>query len=44
LARLLDEIEAQCVRIVLIERADRTARDLMVGEIILGQFRDLGGR
>jgi len=27
---------------VLIERADRLARDLMVSEVILGQFRDLG--
>jgi DNA invertase Pin-like site-specific DNA recombinase len=42
LAALLDYIESNGVRIVLVERADRLARDLMVGEVILGQFRDLG--
>jgi DNA invertase Pin-like site-specific DNA recombinase len=30
------------VRLVLVERADRLARDLMVGEIILAEFRSLG--
>ena len=42
LAALLDAIESNGVRMVLIERADRLARDLMVSEVILGQFRDLG--
>lgn len=42
LASLLDRIESNGVRIVLVERADRLARDLMVSEVILGQFRDLG--
>jgi len=42
LAALLDYIEANGVKIVLVERADRLARDLMVSEVILGQFRDLG--
>ena len=28
------------VRVVLVERADRLARDLMVSEVILGQFRE----
>ncbi len=42
LAALLDRIESNGVRIVLIERADRLARDLLVGEVILGQFRELG--
>ena len=42
LAALLDHIESNGVQIVLVERADRLARDLMVGEVILGQFRDLG--
>lgn len=42
LARLLDRIESNGVRTVLVERADRVARDLLVGEVILGQFRDLG--
>lgn len=42
LAALLDHIESNGVKIVLVERADRLARDLMVSEVILGQFRDLG--
>jgi DNA invertase Pin-like site-specific DNA recombinase len=42
LATLLDHIESNGIRIVLVERADRLARDLMVGEVILGQFRKLG--
>lgn len=42
LAALLDYIESNGIQIVLVERADRLARDLMVSEVILGQFRDLG--
>ena len=42
LAALLDRIETNGVNILLVERADRLARDLMVSEVILGQFRDLG--
>ena len=42
LAKLLDRIESSGVRTVLVERSDRVARDLLVGEVILGQFRDLG--
>ncbi len=42
LAALLDTIESDGVKVVLVERADRLARDLMVSEVILGQFRDLG--
>jgi len=42
LGQLLDRIESNGVKIVLIEQADRLARDLMVSELILGQFRDLG--
>ena len=41
LAKLLDRIETNGVKTVLIERADRLARDLMLSEVILGQFRDL---
>ncbi len=41
LAALLDHIESNGVNIVLVERADSLARDLMVSEVILGQFRDL---
>jgi len=44
LAALLDRVESDGVQIVLVERADRLARDLMVSEVILGQFRDLGVR
>jgi DNA invertase Pin-like site-specific DNA recombinase len=33
-------IRANGIRLVLVERADRLARDLMVGEVILKQFRD----
>lgn len=42
LAALLDHIESNGIKIVLVERADRLARDLMVSEVILGQFRDAG--
>ncbi len=42
LAALLDAIESDGVRTVIVERADRLARDLMVGEIILKELRDAG--
>jgi len=42
LARLFDKIESDGVRMVLVERADRLARDLLVSEVILAQFRELG--
>lgn len=42
LAALIDRLESNGVRLVLIERADRLARDLLVGEVILGRFRALG--
>src|SRR5437870_91990 len=38
LAALLDRLESNGVRTVIIERADRLARDLMVQEVIVGQF------
>jgi DNA invertase Pin-like site-specific DNA recombinase len=44
LGALLDRIESNGVRVVLVERADRLARDLVVGELILGQFRERGVR
>lgn len=44
LAALLDRIESNGVRVVLVERADRIARDLMVGEVILSQLRERGVR
>lgn len=42
LAALLDRIDSNGVRHVLVERADRLARDLMVGEILLAEFRKRG--
>lgn len=42
LSDLLAWIRPNGVRVVLVERADRLARDLIVGELILNQFRELG--
>ncbi len=42
LAALLDRLESNGVRLVLVENAGRLARDLMVQEIILGECRKLG--
>jgi DNA invertase Pin-like site-specific DNA recombinase len=42
LTELFARLDANGVRMVLVERADRLARDLMVGEILLQQFRDRG--
>jgi DNA invertase Pin-like site-specific DNA recombinase len=42
LAALLDRIDSNGVRVVLVERADRIARDLIVSETILGQLRTRG--
>jgi DNA invertase Pin-like site-specific DNA recombinase len=42
LAALLDFLESDGIRLVLVERADRLARDLVVGEVILGRLRSLG--
>ncbi len=42
LAALLGALKANGVSLVLVERADRVARDLVVGEVILGQFREIG--
>ncbi len=44
LAAMLDRLEHNGVKVVLVERSDRIARDLVVGEIILGQLRDIGVR
>jgi len=44
LARVLDRVEHNGVKVVIVERADRLARDLMIGEIILDQFRRAGVR
>jgi DNA invertase Pin-like site-specific DNA recombinase len=42
LTDLLLAVKSNGVRLILIERADRLARDLMVSEILLGEFRKLG--
>jgi DNA invertase Pin-like site-specific DNA recombinase len=42
LAALLDRVQTNGVRIVLVERADRIARDLLISETILGQLRTRG--
>ena len=42
LAALFDRIESNGVRLVLVERADRLARDLLISEIINARFRALG--
>jgi DNA invertase Pin-like site-specific DNA recombinase len=39
LSELFAAIVLDGVRVVIVERADRVARDLMVGEVILSQFR-----
>ncbi len=44
LAALLDRVESNGVRVVLVENATRLARDLMVSEVILQQLRDAGCR
>lgn len=44
LAALLDRIESNGVRMVIVERADRLARDLMVQEVIVAQFIKAGGQ
>jgi DNA invertase Pin-like site-specific DNA recombinase len=44
LAALLDRLESNGVRTVIVERADRLARDLMVQEVIVSQFMKAGAR
>ena len=44
LAALLDRLESNGVRTVIVERADRLARDLMVNEVIVAQFTRIGAR
>lgn len=41
MSALFNSLSAE-VRLVLVERADRLARDLMISEVILAQFRDMG--
>jgi DNA invertase Pin-like site-specific DNA recombinase len=44
LAALLDRIESNGVTVVIVERADRLARDLMVSEVILAQLAQAGAK
>lgn len=44
LAALIDRLESNGIRTVIVERADRLARDLMVQEVILSQFVKIGAR
>ena len=44
LAAVLDRVEHNGVRTVLVENATRLARDLLVSEVILSQFRKAGVR
>jgi DNA invertase Pin-like site-specific DNA recombinase len=44
LAALLDRIESNGVKVVIVERADRLARDLMVSEVILDQLAQAGAK
>ena len=44
LTKLFDRIVTNGIRIVLVERAYPVARDLLVGEVILSQFRERGIR
>src|SRR3954465_11232843 len=42
LAALLDRVESNGVKVVIVERADRLARDLMLSEVIISQFTQAG--
>jgi DNA invertase Pin-like site-specific DNA recombinase len=44
LAALLDRVESNGVRVVIVERADRLARDTVVSEVIIREFRAAGVR
>ena len=44
LTALFEAIKANGVRLVLVETPSRIARDLMISEILLGEFRKLGVR
>jgi len=44
LSAMMDAIVANGVRLVLVERADRLARDLIVSELLLAEFRKMGVR
>jgi len=44
LSDVLARVQSNGIRIVIVERADRLARDLVVGEMILAEFRKLGAQ
>lgn len=44
LAALIDRLESNGIKTVIVERADRLARSLMVQEVVLDQFARIGAR
>src|SRR5207342_1554833 len=44
LAALIDRVESNGVKVVVVERADRLARDLMVSEVIIDQLTRAGAQ
>jgi DNA invertase Pin-like site-specific DNA recombinase len=44
LAALIDRVESNGVKVVVVERADRLARDLMVSEVIIDQLTRAGAK
>lgn len=44
LAALIDRVESNGVKVVIVERADRLARDLIVSEVIVDQLTRAGAR
>jgi len=44
LAALIDRVESNGVKVVIVERADRLARDLMVSEVIIDQLTRAGAK
>ena len=43
LSEMLERIVGNGIRLILVERADRLARDLIVSEMLVAKFTDLGG-
>jgi DNA invertase Pin-like site-specific DNA recombinase len=42
LGDLMARVRSNGIRLVLVERADRLARDLMMSEVLIAEFRQLG--
>ncbi len=43
-SEMIDRIASNCVRVVIVERSDRLARDLMVSEMLISRLKRLGVR